>query len=87
MKTPVDKPMFQTSVIIPWCDRPELGVSLKTNETIFASNGAEVLVVNYGGSETMLADLLSAMTEPLTVLHVRAEEFNKCAAINLANTG
>lgn len=42
--------MATYSVIIPWCDRPQLALSLRGNATLFEKHAAEVIIVNAGGN-------------------------------------
>ena len=37
------------SVVIPWCDRPQLAVSLRRNATLLEKHSVEVIIVNAGG--------------------------------------
>ena len=52
----------RVSVIIPWCNRKNIGHTLSRNRPALEESGAELLVVNFGGDRAMLADLLGAPT-------------------------
>lgn len=75
--------MTDISVIIPWCDREELGHTLRANSGYFEESAAEVIVVNCGGDERLLQRLLPAGGEhPPRVVSVPVS-FNKSLAINV----
>ncbi|MCH9648208.1 MAG: glycosyl transferase family 2 [Deltaproteobacteria bacterium] len=77
------------SVIIPWCDRPELETTLQANSSGFSAFGCEVLVISCGGDSTSLAQLLKRLDLPslagyeVTRDEAEAETFNKSLALNL----
>ena len=74
----------ELSVIITWYNRPELRRTLDENRLLFERHGAEVIVVNCGGSETELRGVLSG-TGPrrLRRIDVHTTVFNKSLALNL----
>jgi glycosyltransferase involved in cell wall biosynthesis len=75
--------MTDISVIIPWCDREELGHTLRANSPYFRESAAEVLVVNCGGDERLLRRLLAdGAAHPPRAVRVPAR-FNKSLAINV----
>lgn len=75
--------MTDVSVIIPWCDREELGHTLRANSKYFRESAAEVLVVNCGGDERLLRRLLAdGAAHPPRVVRVPTC-FNKSLAINV----
>jgi glycosyltransferase involved in cell wall biosynthesis len=72
------------SVVIPWADRPEIGITLRRNAPLFAAAGAEVVVVNCGGDPDRLAEALAGVPLPgLRRVEVPASGFNKGLALNL----
>jgi len=71
------------SVIIPWCDRPELEHTLVTNAPCFSAAGVEVVVVCCAGDEAWLAAALTRVPMPVTRVDVPADGFNKALALNL----
>jgi glycosyltransferase involved in cell wall biosynthesis len=74
----------QLSVIITWYDRPELRRTLDENRHVFDRHEAEVIVVNCGGSEAGLRDVLSgAGPRRLRRVDVQTTVFNKSLALNL----
>ncbi|ADO74399.1 galactosyltransferase-related protein [Stigmatella aurantiaca] len=71
------------SIIIPWCRRPELDVTLRRNRRFFTAHPFEVLVVNCGGSVRTFRKLLRAHRFPgLRGLEMRDTSFNKSLALN-----
>lgn len=76
--------MTGLSVIVPWRDRPELADTLASNAAAFSAVGAEVIVVNCGGTRELLAGRLSAPEGgSLRWADISAPEFNKGRALNL----
>jgi glycosyltransferase involved in cell wall biosynthesis len=72
------------SIVIPWCNRSELGSTLRRNAEAFQSLDAEVLIVNCGGDAQALEPLVRASDLPCPrLLHVRQGRFNKCLALNI----
>jgi len=71
------------SVIIPWCDRPELEHTLVANAACFAAAGVEVVVVCCAGDEAWLSAALARVPVPVTWVDVPADGFNKALALNL----
>lgn len=71
------------SVIIPWCNRPELKTSLLENTPVFQKVHSEVIVVNCGGDVNSCHQLLRAVRIPgLKLVHVPHPHFNKGLALN-----
>lgn len=76
--------MADLSIIIPWCDRPELGRTLRHNRSEFSASDGEVLVVNCGGDKTALGPLLANLAIPqLRIVSISDCRFNKSLALNL----
>ena len=74
----------ELSVIITWYDRPELRRTLAENGLILDRYEAEVIVVNCGGSETELREVLSGPgPRRLRRVDVQTTVFNKSLALNL----
>jgi N-terminal domain of galactosyltransferase len=72
------------SVVIAWCNRPELAVTLRHNRRAFHDARCEVLVVNCGGDAALLRRLLvEAPVEELRRVELPAPAFNKPLALNL----
>lgn len=72
------------SIIIPWCDRPELKETLRANAEYF--KGAEFIVVNYGGDPELLRHCIDNVDVKLRLLTVKLPEksvFVKSRALNL----
>jgi glycosyltransferase involved in cell wall biosynthesis len=73
-----------TSVIIPWCNRPELRLTLASNTRWLKAIEADVIVVNCGGDPDALDDMLTAAAGVCPrQIDVPAERFNKSLALNL----
>ena len=72
------------SIVIPWCNRPELGDTLPQNMEAFQSLDAEVLVINCGGDRQKLEPLVSVPgSRRPRVIEISREGFNKCLALNI----
>jgi hypothetical protein len=73
------------SIIIPWCNRPELGQTLQHHRDLFIDHGAEVVIVNCGGTLCHpLARQLAALALPeLMWVEAGSAGFNKSLALNL----
>lgn len=71
------------SFVIPWHNRRELRQALAENEPVFADFAREVFIVNFGGDQAMLETMVADFDRHLTILDIRAPEFNKCLALNL----
>jgi glycosyltransferase involved in cell wall biosynthesis len=84
-------PRTKMSVIIPWCDRDEVALSLRRNSQWFSRKDIEVVVANCGGDRALLARALAEAEGCRTrVVSISAPVFNKCLALNLgtaASTG
>jgi hypothetical protein len=50
--------MSSFSVVIPWCNRPELEQTLAANAALFERHRAEVVIFNCGGDPDALAEIL-----------------------------
>lgn len=74
----------ELSIIIPWRDRPELGITLRRNRRVFVANGYEVLVVSCGGAPKPFRELLSEHRFPgLRGVELPDTMFNKGLALNI----
>ncbi|MFB1483886.1 glycosyltransferase family 2 protein [Corallococcus sp. RDP092CA] len=72
------------SIVIPWKDRPELGVTLKRNRRFFTAHPYEVVVVNCGGSPALFREGLHAARFPgLRGVELPGTPFNKSLALNV----
>jgi N-terminal domain of galactosyltransferase len=77
-----DKPAL--SILIPWCERDELRLTLAANAPAFRGHDAEVLIINCGGSGQRLRDIISA-SEVTCVrqLDLSIPRFNRSLALNV----
>jgi len=72
------------TVIVPWCDRDEIAVTLTSNESEFRRVNAEVLLVNCGGSLEQLVRLRQQHGwESVRTLDANLPVFNKSFAMNI----
>jgi hypothetical protein len=76
-------PVPALSIVIPWCDRSELGFTLDTNWKVFAALNAEVIVVNSGGAQADLDRLLSHRARGSLQTITVGPPFNKALAVNV----
>jgi len=72
------------SVVIPWCDRRDLLVTLEKNRAIYERHAAEIVVVNAGGDY----QALTALVETAGVSNVRCIDlpgavFNRSLCANI----
>jgi hypothetical protein len=77
----------QLSVLIPWCDRPEIRTTLTQNAPILRQFDSEILVLNCGGDAEQLKTLLydsGSPTLPETrITDLGRPQFNKSYALNI----
>lgn len=74
----------ELSVIITWCNRPELRRTLAENRLLLDRYEADVIIVNCGGSQADLRDILSGpRPQMLACVDLQTTDFNKCLALNL----
>jgi hypothetical protein len=72
------------SIVIPWSNRPELGLTLKRNRRFFTAHAYEVLAVNCGGDPAMFRELLAGARFPgLRGVELPGTPFNKSLALNV----
>ena len=72
------------SIVIPWCNRAELGWTIQHNAEAFRTLEAEVLIVNCGGDAQELERLVSTTVLPrLRLIDIPQTAFNKCLALNI----
>ncbi len=76
--------MTALSVIIPWCDRPELARTLVHNAPQLSAEGRETIIVNCGGDGASMRPRLTGLGLGSTWwLELAATAFNKGLALNL----
>ncbi|ASZ13767.1 glycosyltransferase [Chitinophaga pendula] len=72
------------SIIIPWSNRPSLLQTLQDNRAAFLSYPTEIIIVNGGGDEAMLTDIVRQADLDIQVLSLSAMKvFNKCYCLNV----
>src|SRR5947209_7698498 len=72
------------SILIPWCNRDEISLTLKQNAPWLSVHQAEVLVVNCGGDSGRLSELLRpSPIDYLRRIDIPAATFNKALALNV----
>ena len=78
----MDKPPL--SILIPWCARDELRMTLITNGPYFRELEAEVLILNCAGDSACLRQLVSdSGITGIRQLDIAAPRFNKSLALNV----
>jgi glycosyltransferase involved in cell wall biosynthesis len=70
------------SVIIPWCDRPELAESVRRNRDAFRKSNADVIVVNCGGDPNICQRCVATCPQSIRMLNLPVQ-FNKSLALNI----
>ena len=74
----------ELSLIITWCDRPELQRTLAENRLFLDRYDVEIIVVNCAGSEVDLRGILSGpRPRRVRCVNVQTTVFNKSLALNL----
>lgn len=68
------------SVIIPWCNRPEIQDTIAKNKAIFEDCDCEVIIVNAGGDLRMLKGIEASH---IRVVDARTRNFNRSRAVNI----
>jgi glycosyltransferase involved in cell wall biosynthesis len=77
-----DKPSL--SILIPWCERDELRLTLAANAPVFRAHDAEILVLNCGGSSERLRGLITASEATgVRQLDISVPGFNRSLALNV----
>lgn len=72
------------SILIPWCNRPELEYALSQNRDWFIQAEAEVLIINCAGDHQALTRMISRDQWPcLKLVRVPHPRFNKALSLNL----
>jgi predicted glycosyltransferase involved in capsule biosynthesis len=76
---------MEVTVVIPWCDRGELGHALPANVETLRTVGAEALIVNGGGDIHHLRELTKDYIGPrVRLVHMAgAPCFNKAECLNM----
>jgi glycosyltransferase involved in cell wall biosynthesis len=76
----------EIAVIIPWCNRPELAITLKANASIFLRPTLEVIIVNCAGNSRVLRKLLpNVISAKARIVTLPANRFNKSLALNIGS--
>jgi predicted glycosyltransferase involved in capsule biosynthesis len=77
--------LMKVSIIIPWCDRPELARSLPGNAAWFAETQAEVIIVSSACVGNQLRQLVNPCSyRGIRLLHIEGvEHFNKPECLNV----
>ena len=76
---------MKVSVLIPWCNRPEIARSLPKNAEWLRTAEAEVIIVSSAGDVSRMRELIKACSHPrLRLLHVDGvQHFNKPECLNI----
>jgi hypothetical protein len=76
--------MGQYSVVIPWCDRPELETTLARNRPLLLRHDVETVIVNAGGNSANLVAMLERARVPNVVaVNLPCAAFNRALCLNL----
>ena len=71
------------SILIPWCQRDELRITLAANAPVFRAHDAEILILNCGGDRERLRGLIAASkVAGVRQLDLSVPAFNRCLALN-----
>jgi glycosyltransferase involved in cell wall biosynthesis len=82
--TQKESPAPGVTVVIPWCDRPELSRTLAANAGVLESAGAEVVLVNCAGDDERGSQIArNCGVRDLKYVRLPMDSFNKSAALNL----
>jgi len=74
------------SVVVPWCDRPELSETIAKNMAQLEPVSAEFVLVNCGGDLENLIQMLPSIAQAtIRIIDILGVEYNKCLAINIAS--
>jgi len=76
---------MKVSILIPWCNRPEIARSLPKNAEWLRTAQAEVIIVSSAGDVSRLQEMIRACNCPsLRLLHVEGvQHFNKPECLNI----
>lgn len=70
------------TIVIPWCDRPAIGHTLRLNQPVIGEY--EIIVVNVGGDrEALMHAVDAADLADVRVVHLTGIPFNKSLALNV----
>lgn len=71
-------------MLVPWCDRPELGVALAANKPLLARQEIEVIVVNAGGNFEYLTNIVkeAGLTQAMCI-DLTDANFNRSLCLNI----
>jgi N-terminal domain of galactosyltransferase len=75
------------TVMIPWCDRPEIKTTLEENAPILRQFDSEVFILNCGGDprqlEMLISDSKFSSAPEIRVIDLLCPRFNKSYALNV----
>jgi len=72
------------SIVIPWCDRPEIETALIANQAIFSRHDVEIVVVNAAGDCGELTELLHrAGDSRIRAIYLPEARFNRSLCRNI----
>jgi hypothetical protein len=74
------------SVIIPWCNRHELGPALAANRHRFERHGVEIVVVNAGGdADTLMRIVEAAHLSRIRAITLPGADFSRSLCLNIGS--
>lgn len=72
------------SLIVPWCDRPEIATTYRHNGPAIAANHAEIIISNCGGNSELLHHAFEESGQPAPKsVTISRTPFNKSLALNI----
>jgi hypothetical protein len=75
---------LKISVVIPWCNRNELALTLSRNRIWIDREDVEIVAINCGGDKHALREILShSAIGNIRQVNITRERFNKALALNI----
>lgn len=76
--------MPEISVVIPWCDRPEIETTLVANQFVFSQHDLEIVIVNAAGDcEALAEQLRRAGDTRVRAFYLPEARFNRSLCRNM----
>ena len=71
------------SIVIPWCDRPELATTLHRTASLLDKPGLELICVNMGGDFALMRACMPPTLPRWTCIDAGGAHFNKARCMNV----
>ena len=78
-------PDYNATAVIPWKNRPELKTSLGYNAAIFNNLSIKVVIVNCGGDNKQLKDIVRTSGITTELIYLPTATFNRSLALNIGS--